>query len=443
MPPRLSSNHVCTQCLKRNRLFSTTRQQQTLPSHPPLAGYANLTNRALISISGADSTNFLQGLITQNILPNPKSKSKHTTPPKPSFYTAFLNAPGRVLNDVFIYTHPAADRDGSPDPGYLIEVDKAEVGNLMKHLKKHKLRSKLKLRALEDGERAIWASWDEGLQQEVGGGKRWTAYNLESEEGRGGVDSSTIGCVDTRAPGLGSRLLVKDGARLPEELPGKEVSLDTYNLRRILHGVPEGQGEIIHEAALPMESNMDVMGGIDYHKGCYLGQELTIRTHHTGVIRKRILPVQLYSIDGVLPPEVDTPVYSPQAGIVAPPAGANISRMAARKGRSAGKWLGGVGNVGLALCRLEMMTDIVLTGEGTQFSPEQEFKISWDAEAGSGGEAGEVKVKAFIPPWTREYITPSGTRNGQVGESTAGEGEGQRAKGMVEQLEDEVQRHNL
>src|SRR5687768_17400302 len=118
MPPRIPFNHICTQCLKRNRLFSTTTRQQQqppLPAHVPLTGYANLTNRALISISGADSTAFLQGLITQNILPNPKSK--RSTPPKPSFYTAFLNAQGRVLNDVFIYTHPAEDRDGSSDPG--------------------------------------------------------------------------------------------------------------------------------------------------------------------------------------------------------------------------------------------------------------------------------------------------------------------------------------
>lgn len=339
------------------------------------------------------------------------------------------------MNDVFIYTHPAEDRDGSLDPGYLIEVDKAEVGFLMKHLKKHKLRSKLKLRKLDEQERSVWASWDE----QAAGGQRWTPYNLENE---GEGSSSVIGCADTRAPGLGSRLLIKDGVEVVESLPGEEVSLDTYNLRRILHGVPEGQGEIIRESALPMESNMDVMGGIDYHKGCYLGQELTIRTHHTGVIRKRILPVQLYGIDGVIPQEAETPIYSPETDIVLPPLGSNISRMSARKGRSAGKWLGGVGNVGLALCRLEMMTDIVLTGEATQYNPEQEFKISWDAEAGDG-KGGELKVKAFIPPWTREYITPGGTRKGQNNQSTTDEDEGLRAKGMVEQLEDEVQQHHV
>ena len=49
---------------------------------------------------------------------------------------------------------------------------------------------------------------------------------------------------------------------------------------------PEGQIEIPKETALPLESNIDIMGGIDFRKGCYVGQELTIRTHHTGVVRE-------------------------------------------------------------------------------------------------------------------------------------------------------------
>jgi mRNA-decapping enzyme subunit 2 len=346
--------------------------------------------------------------------------------PKAAFYTAFLNSQGRVLNDVFIY--PA--RGSSEDPGYLIEVDEAEVTSLLKHLKKHKLRAKLSLRALDDGERSVWATWDE-LDR-----PKWTAYNLEPD-GRERNGRSSVGCVDNRAPGFGSRLLVSGEGRLPEGMPCEEVQLSTYTLRRILHGVPEGQAEILRESGLPMESNIDMMNGIDFHKGCYVGQELTIRTHHTGVIRKRILPVQLYGMDEALP-LVDTPLYYPDTELALPPAGANVSKVSARKGRSAGKFLGGVGNIGLALCRLEMMTDITLTGEGSQYSPDQEFKISWDADAEGGTEAGEVKVKALVPPWTREFITAGRARKSSQRDNG---GEGQRAKGMVEQLEGEVQRH--
>ena len=163
-----------------------------------------------------------------------------------------------------------------------------------------------------------------------------------------------------------------------------------------MKGGPEGQGEILKESALPQESNIDYMGGIDFRKGCYVGQELTIRTHHTGVVRKRILPVQLYNADERQPDEL---VYSWDSKVMMPLQGANISRVD-KKGRSAGKWIGGVGNVGLALCRLEIMTNTMLASESSQWKPDDEFKVAWDAV--EGRPAGEVKVKAFVPSWHAE-----------------------------------------
>lgn len=175
---------------------------------------------------------------------------------------------------------------------------------------------------------------------------------------------------------------------------GEQVEGGSYDVRRMMIGVAEGQAEILKESALPQESNIDYMGGIDFRKGCYVGQELTIRTHHTGVVRKRILPVQLYSSEGDSKPP-DSLTYDKYTNVLLPPKGANISRVD-KKGRSAGKWLGGVGNIGLALCRLEIMTVTVL-GEGSQWSPEQEFKVAWEPEEGRDG--GEVRVKAFVPSW--------------------------------------------
>jgi len=213
----------------------------------------------------------------------------------------------------------------------------------------------------------------------------------------------------------------------------------------MLHGVAEGQGEIFRESALPMECNMDMMNGIDFHKGCYVGQELTIRTRHTGVVRKRILPVQLYNggQDAVLLAE--SPGYDPDTELPLPPSGANISRLSARKGRTAGKFLGGIGNIGLALCRLEMMTDLALTGEASQYTPLQEFKVSWEGassertESGQelhSGEQREVKVKALVTPWAREYILNSAV--GSYASPRRDDVEdGLRARDMVEQLEEE------
>jgi hypothetical protein len=86
------------------------------------------------------------------------------------------------------------------------------------------------------------------------------------------------------------------------------------------------------------------------------------------------------------------------------PAEASIGRVG-KKGRSAGKWLRGVGNVGLALCRLEIMTDVVLTGEtgGGGFDAGDEFAVGL-AGGGEDGEGQKVKIKAFVPDWLRERL---------------------------------------
>lgn len=243
---------------------------------------------------------------------------------------------------------------------------------MARHLKRYKLRAKVGIRVIDEGELSVWATW--GKQSPCG------------------VDSRT-GCLDQRAPGLGERVIVPGDRKL--EASGTQVEGGSYDIRRMMMGVAEGQGEILKESALPQESNIDYMVGINFRKGCYVGQELTIRTHHTGVVRKRILPVQIYPAEGDSKPP-DGLTYTEDTKIVLPPKGANISRVD-KKGRSAGKWLGGVGNIGLALCRLEIMTDTVLTGEGSQWSAEHEFRMAWEPE--EGRERGEVRVKAFVPNW--------------------------------------------
>ncbi|EPS32484.1 putative transferase caf17 [Penicillium oxalicum] len=420
---------ICGRCLARKRLFTTSscksEQIQNAP-HPPDVGYSRLTNRGLISITGADSTSFLQGLITQNMLvandPNKRVRQTGT-------YAAFLNSQGRILNDVFIYPLPSPNGDHA-EREWLVEVDQNELSTLLKHLKKHKLRAKLKLRALDMGERTVWSSWKNHSEP------RWAAYNLEAETASPFASSpNVVGCIDSRAPGFGSRLVTPGSedlrSHLPDEsqLAGSEVDLDSYIVRRILHGIAEGQGEIIRESALPLESNMDLGRAIDFRKGCYVGQELTIRTHHTGVVRKRILPVQLYT--GAAP-SASGPIYDPSAQISLPAQGSNINKAGGRRGRSAGKFLSGVGNIGLALCRLEMMTDIALTGEGSQYSPDNEFKVSWENQ--SDQQPQEVKLQAFVPAWTREFILAGSAKKTPA---RSGDVEGERARTLVEQLEEE------
>ena len=369
-----SNAYICARCLLKTRHAFWTAQRRKISTSAaalPTAAFAPLKARRLISLSGVDAPKYLQGLISANV-PKPSSE------PQSAFYSAFLNAAGRVLHDVFIYPtqHLGGWRNRAPesekDGGFLIEVDADEVDSLYRQLKRYKLRAKVGLRVVDQGEWMAWSAWGDAQQ------------------------GKAMSYTDSRLPDgiMGSRVLMSGDAKPPLDL--EEASSEAYDLRRILLGVPEGQKEIIKESALPQESNIDYMGGVDFRKGCYVGQELTIRTHHTGVVRKRILQVQLFGMQEQQPEILK---YDENSSLMIPPPGANISRVG-KKGRSAGKWLGGVGNVGLALCRLEVMTDTVLTDAGGQWSPDHEFKVVWQDEA--GGEQREVKVKAFVPEWHKE-----------------------------------------
>ena len=372
----LRPNHICTNCLRRSQSRLYSSQLDNAPAEPPRSGAAKLTSRRLISLQGQDAGKFLQGLVSGNIKPDSRS----------GLFTAFLNAQGRVLGDAFIYPTLGSDWHKSVslgnEQGYLVDVDSEQAKGIFGHLKKHKLRSKFKLRLLEEGELDTWSVWRED--------ERWTAHT--KAEDQGGIISLT----DSRAPGMGRRIL------LPSLSPANtskyyedilEAPLSAYTVRRYLRGVPEGQAEIPTDESLPMNCNIDIMGGIDFKKGCYVGQELTIRTHHTGVVRRRILPVALYP-HNVDPPDVLN--YDSSTSIAPVESGIDVRRDDFRK-RSTGKLVASVGNVGLAMCRLEQMSDLKVSGEGSSFSPDDRFILE-----SKGSDL--VGVKAFVPDWMRGQI---------------------------------------
>ncbi|OBT61344.1 hypothetical protein VE03_09311 [Pseudogymnoascus sp. 23342-1-I1] len=387
----LANPYICTFCLQSRRTrFSTSPRLNANPPPPQQSSYTLLPSRRLISLSGPDAPHFLQGVITSNIAP-----STQPTPRTSGFFAAFLNAPGRVLHDVFIYPDSnnllKGKYDGSAGENWIVEVDARGAETLYKHLKRFRLRAKFDIRLLPEDEMQTWSLWKEDKSKEVGQG--WTPHTIPTSPEATPAPAGHIECVDIRAPGMGKRLLMLGGSKPPAEETEGLVEADevSYTIRRYLKGVAEGQDEILRESALPQESNIDYMSGIDYRKGCYVGQELTIRTHHTGVVRKRILPVQLY---GTKEDEPQTLEYKPEVEIQGPPAETQIGRFE-KRGRSAGKWLKGVGNVGLALCRLEIMTN-AMQGEGAGYKEGDEFKFEWKTEDGA---ENLVKVKAFVPAW--------------------------------------------
>ncbi|KAK3296172.1 putative transferase CAF17, mitochondrial [Chaetomium fimeti] len=341
------------------------------PGPSPPAGIAELSSRKLISVSGPDAAKYLQGVITANLTPGyagPNPTSEHLRSDD-GFYAAFLTAQGRILHDVFIY-RDLRDTSNPDGHSWLVEVDAAEAERLQTHIKRYKLRAKFDVRVLEHGEARVWQAWDDANPTEP------TA-----------IPSFSSSPADT-----------------------------AYHIRRIQHGVPEGQRELLYNQALPHESNLDAMGAIDFRKGCYVGQELTIRTEHRGVVRKRLLPCVLYpdrddaawavprGLDEYQPvvTSVDEDGWLVAVSAEAVPAGESIGRVG-KTGRSAGKWLGGVGNLGFALCRLEIMTDVVLPGEtgGTGFVEGDEFTVSVGEKDGKDRKG---RIKAFVPDWLRSAL---------------------------------------
>lgn len=268
--------------------------------------YTSLPSRTLVHLAGRDTFKYLQAITTNN-LATPRSQ-----------FTAFLNAQGRVLYDAFIYK--------TADDACLVEVDSSSLQSFIAHLKRYKLRSKFTIREVGDelSVHSIWDTPQATLPESV---------HLEP---------------DQRSPAFGHRLLCPSDSlsslNLGAEL--KQESIEAYTRRRYQNGIGEGPKELLPEKALPMESNIDYMNGLDFHKGCYLGQELTVRTHHTGVIRKRLMPVQLCPENAPMDERIWTAGVDDKIDIL---------RGEGAK-RPAGRLLARVGDLGLALCRLEKMT---------------------------------------------------------------------------------------
>ncbi|KAI9067627.1 Aminomethyltransferase folate-binding domain-containing protein [Trametes sanguinea] len=333
---------------------------------------APVPHRAVLSITGSQAAEFLNGLTAASVPGHPQSH----------FYSAFLHAQGRVLHDIFIYAHTTP----SGRSGYLVEYDArpSEAPPMIPMLKRYILRSKVKLRDVTE-EYDVWAAWGSEREKNWETERHWDFARSGVIEPVWDKDGewpwgSTPGVLrDRRAVGMGHRLLVRKGDRPQEASTHDVASSDDYLLHRILLGVPEGVDDIPPMQAFPMDSNMDIMGGLDFRKGCYVGQELTVRTYHTGQLRKRILPIALHKPTDLIASmdklSQDTPAFPPQLEI-RPQAVQSSDESAPRpRARGTGKLLSSTRGVGLALLRLEQVEAVeqgrarffLTTGEGQEW----------------------------------------------------------------------------
>lgn len=212
----------------------------------------SLTSRKILKLSGIDVIPYLQGLVTNDVTVLPKLKC---------MYSMLLNKNGRILHDVMLYFVKENE--------VLMETDGETLNNLQKLLSLYKLRKNVTI-ALEDNIQVCHGNVD-GLNL------------LKSHD-----VTPIISSIDPRTQLLGYRML------LNQDLTGLSFdNIDCYQEDRYQLGVPEGAQELPYGKCLPLEYNLDYMNGVSFHKGCYVGQELTARTRFTGVIRKRVFPVIL------------------------------------------------------------------------------------------------------------------------------------------------------
>ena len=245
---------------------------------------ARLDSRALIRVSGPDARPFLHNLLTQDV---------ETLAPGELRFGALLSPPGRLLFDLFLWGEAEA---------VVLDVATDRRDALLQRLAMYKLRA---LVTVEADERPVLAAWGGDLPEGF--------------------------MADPRAPGLGGRSAA--GA------PATNASEDGYNAHRLSCGVPDPAADAPSDRTYPIEANFDLLNGIDFQKGCYVGQETTSRMKRRGTIKTRMLPI---AFDG--PP---------------PPFGAEVLNGELR----AGEVLSGRDGSAMALLRLDRLEG-VLTVEG-------------------------------------------------------------------------------
>ena len=223
---------------------------------------AHLPDRAVISIEGEDAVSFLTGLVTCAVDTSPRSH-----------YGALLTPQGKIIADFFLYPHQPANAEADGRARFLVDVSKLVAEALLKRLSLYKLRAKLMLADLS-GELGVLAAWEDPAP----------------------ASSGALAFQDPRFGPMGWRIVapVADLSEL------SKASLADYDAHRIAHAMPQGGRDFTYGDAFPHEVAMDQLGGVDFDKGCYVGQEVVSRTQHRGSARSRVAAMRF---DGGAPPE--------------------------------------------------------------------------------------------------------------------------------------------
>jgi folate-binding protein YgfZ len=258
---------------------------------------ALIPDRGVVKVAGDDARKFLNGLVTSDLAkPSPGTAR----------FTALLTPQGKIIVDFIV-----AEAEASDGGGFFLDCPRALAQALVERLNFYKLRAKVIAEDLSET-LGVLATWD---------GSGVTEYGL---------------CYpDPRLAELGGRCMLPPhlAAKAAAELGAELVDPAHYEAHRIALGIPRGGVDFSYGDAFPHETDMDQLRGVDFDKGCFVGQEVVSRMEHRGTARTRVVPV---AFDG--PP--------PEAGIAV-----------TANHKSVGMMGSGVVGRGLASLRLDRVED--------------------------------------------------------------------------------------
>lgn len=275
--------------------------------------FAFLDDRGVLSIVGPDARAFLQGIVTNDI---------DKVSPDQAIYAALLTPQGKYLFDFFVAAH---------GDGLLLDAEAARLPDLAKRLTMYRLRAKADITDVSADYRVAAVFGDDATGD----------LGLDADAGAAREVDGGVAFVDPRVAAAGARaILPRAEAEASLANAGlTPTSAADYDVYRLRHALPDSSRDLVVDKATLVESNFEELNGVDFGKGCYVGQEVTARTKYRGLVRKRLLRV-----------DVDGPLPAPGTPIML-------------GGKEAGTMQSGRDTVGMALLRLEQVAQAESSGE--------------------------------------------------------------------------------